>query len=121
MIGNSSFVRKTFEKLLITWKNHESEPIYSGYTIDGFLLQKIRVRGSTVSSKTIHIYQAPYGQSRHDRICESALIHELVHVVLWNVYGHGDPDHLGSKYRGWTRSHELIIQRSNKALCELGI
>ena len=121
VIGNSEFVRKSFDKLLITWKNREAEAIYSGYTVDGFYLENVPVKGSTISKSTVHIYQAPYGQNKHQRVCESALAHELVHVVLWHIYGHGDPDHLGNKYLGWNHDHSLVIQRTNKALCELGI
>lgn len=121
VLGNSEFARRSFDELIITWKNNEAEAIYSGYTIDGFLVENVRVKGSTLNSNTIHIYQEPYGQNKHERVCESALAHELIHVVLWKIYGHGDPDHLGSKYRGWTHSHSLIVQRTNKALCELGI
>lgn len=121
VIGTSGFVLKAFDGLIITWKNHEADPIYSGYTVDGFLLTDVSVKGSTLDKSTVHIYRDDYGQNNHTRICESALAHELVHIVLWHIYGHGDPDHLGNKYPGWTHKHSLVVQKTNASLCELGI
>lgn len=39
----------------------------------------------------------------------SSFFHELVHVVLWNLQGDPDPDHLGDKYSGWEEEHEELI------------
>ena len=59
---------------------------------------------------------------QNEIICESALVHELVHISIWAVKGtDGDPDHMGSKYSGWTVNHSALIQKVNNALCELGI
>jgi hypothetical protein len=55
-------------------------------------------------------------------MCETALAHELVHISIWAVKGtDGDPDHMGSKYHGWTVDHSALIQRINDSLCSLGI
>lgn len=55
-------------------------------------------------------------------ICESAFIHEIVHIILWRTQKvHGDPDHEGEEYSGWTRAHTDLIKRVNEDLCRLDI
>ena len=48
---------------------------------------------------------------------ESALIHELVHLAIRAQQGeHGDPDHEGPKYRGWTKAHSRMIIETRQML-----
>tara|TARA_A100000164_G_C21864377_1_gene751784 strand:- start:583 stop:1182 length:600 start_codon:yes stop_codon:yes gene_type:complete len=55
-------------------------------------------------------------------LCESSLVHELVHISIWAIKGtDGDPDHIGSKFSGWTVDHSALVQRVNDTLCSLGI
>ena len=55
-------------------------------------------------------------------ICETSLVHELVHLGIWALKGtDGDPDHLGPTYFGWTHKHSMLIQDVNQHLCRLGI
>ena len=120
VLGNSWVVKNSYKDLLITWTNRVTH--HNGYSVDGRKFENRRLRGATMGPSLIYVFQAPSGPDRHERICESALAHELVHAVLWNTSGkHGDPDHLGPIYHGWTPDHSAIIQRTNKALCELGI
>ena len=120
VLGSSWAVKRAFKDLLITWR--EDTTRHNGYSVDGRKFENMRLRGATMGPGLVYIFQAETGPDRHERICESALAHELVHAVLWRVNGsHGDPDHLGPIYRGWTPDHSAIIQRTNEALCELGI
>lgn len=121
VLGTSWAVKNVFDDLLITWKNETT--YHNGYSVDGRKFINAKLRGATLGPGLVYIFQSEVGSvDRHSRICESALAHELVHAVLWKINGkHGDPDHLGHVYRGWTPDHSAIIQRTNEALCELGI
>ena len=119
--GSAAAVDKVYEDLLITWMDASSGR-YNAFGSDGIFYTNISLRGVTLSESTILIFQSEMGSDRHTRICESALIHELVHTVLWAQNGeHGDPDHLGNQFPGWTVRHQLVIQETNKYLCVLGI
>lgn len=56
------------------------------------------------------------------KIYHSALIHELVHIIIWrhNIV-HGDPDHEGKEYSGWTKEHTELIKTVNNLLMDLDI
>jgi len=46
------------------------------------------------------------------KLGQTALFHELCHFMIARTsYGHGDPDHLGSVYDGWTPEHQKLILR----------
>ena len=121
VLGNSWAVKRTFKDLLITWT--KSDMRHDGYTVDGRKFSGGLLRGATMGPTLVYVFQSNSGdEDHHTRICESALVHEMVHAVLWTINGsHGDPDHLGHIFRGWTPDHSAIIQRTNRALCELGI
>ena len=119
-LGSSWAVKRAFKDLLITWRDDTTR--HSGYSVDGRKFENAVLRGATMGPGLVYVFQSENGPDRHNRICESALAHELVHAILWRVNGkHGDPDHLGPIYRGWTPDHSAIIQKTNEALCELGI
>jgi len=56
-------------------------------------------------------------------IYTSSLVHELVHVIIWNenLGVHGDPDHEGSNFSGWTKKHTKFIKKLNLMLQDLNI
>jgi len=121
VMGSSLAVDAVYGDLLISWQGTSAET-YSGFGHDGIYYTNISLKGVTLSESNVVIFQSDAGPDRHTRICESALAHEIVHAVLWRINGeHGDPDHLGPKYPGWTVNHSLIIQETNKHLCVLGI
>jgi len=62
-------------------------------------------------------------RSSHDQLlCDSSLVHELVHIAIWSIKKtDGDPDHGGHKYWGWQVEHSILIQDVNQDLCELGL
>jgi multimeric flavodoxin WrbA len=57
------------------------------------------------------------------RLWDTSLVHELVHVAIYarNNGEHGDPDHEGDKYKGWTEEHTDFIKSTNRALEDLDI
>ena len=120
VMGSSWAVKAAYKDLLITWRDDETS--HNGYSVDGRKFENRKLRGATMGPGLVYVFQSKGGPDRHERICESALVHELVHAVLWRKNGdHGDPDHLGPIYRGWTPDHSAVIQRTNESLCELGI
>ncbi len=121
VLGNDYRAMKGLSDLMIVWQD-ESANTHSGYSSIGIFHENVRIRGATMNDSLVIIYQDKNGPDRHTRICESALIHELIHIIIWKqTRKHGDPDHLGKKYLGWTADHSMIIQRTNESLCILGI
>tara|TARA_B100000131_G_C18071481_1_gene594617 strand:+ start:898 stop:1494 length:597 start_codon:yes stop_codon:yes gene_type:complete len=119
VFGNDRIVTEMLSNLMILWREGESSK-HSGYDINGTLRNNVRLRGATMSDSMVIVYLN--NSETSSRICESALVHELVHVAIWKKNGsHGDPDHLGYKYPGWTADHSMVIQKTNNSLCVLGI
>lgn len=58
------------------------------------------------------------GQGSHPKLSKTSFVHELVHVAIYAAnYGeHGDPDHLGDVYKGWTHMHSKLIEDVNEIL-----
>ena len=52
------------------------------------------------------------------RLYDTSLVHELVHVAIYALHHgeHGDPDHEGDKYTGWTSEHTDFIKETNNIL-----
>jgi len=117
--GNARQVDKGYRDIMITWSRRQTR--HTGFTLTGEIFKHGYLRGMTLSPSMIYVFQDPYGRREHTRICESSLAHELVHATLWTDGEHGDPDHLGDKFEGWTIDHSAVIQRTNKTLCVLGI
>jgi hypothetical protein len=115
--GNSWAINKNIDKLLITWSDNTQRG--RGYTEDGRPAPESPIYGRTLTPTAIWVFTH---SSDSDLICETALVHELVHVAIWANKGtDGDPDHIGPRYTGWTVDHCALIQRTNEILCELGI
>ena len=93
-----------------------SRTVPGAYDEKGNFIKKPWVSGLALSKKHIWV------EVKTNNIYASSLIHELVHAVIWNTQGvHGDPDHEGSQFSGWTPEHSLLIKRVNEALLESGI
>ena len=103
-------VRKALEKVMITW-GIEKRTVKKSYNIKGEPSRNSTVVGITRSDSVIWVWQG-----YDHRISKSSLIHELVHVALRAKYGHGDSDHEGPKYNGWTWQHTEIILEAKKTL-----
>ena len=89
----------------------------SGYRMDGSYRTNLRVQGIAHTKGVIWVRKPV-----DSLICETSLVHELVHIAIWaNKNTDGDPDHLGSKYLGWTIDHSALVQNVDEELCRLGI
>jgi hypothetical protein len=89
----------------------------SAYDVTGKHLDDASYGGLALSQSYVWV-KPHFGEI----VCESALIHELVHISIWAIKGtDGDPDHMGNVYPGWTIEHSALIQRVNDELCALGI
>ena len=116
--GTSHRAQAALDKIMVMWNQSRSPTYRSGYSMDGIYFNRGRVRGITVSKSVVNVF---YNNEKTPRICQTALVHELVHSILWHQWGHGDPDHLGKRYPGWTKQHSAVIQNTNDILCSLGI
>ena len=85
-----------------------------GYSVEGKLLENTPVIGLALSKKRIWV------EIKTNLIADSALIHELVHIIIWNQQGvHADPDHEGEEFSGWTEQHSKLISRLRFLLLDL--
>jgi hypothetical protein len=104
-------VRGVLEKVMIKWgtKKRFSK---SGYFTNGKPFEDRKILGVVESESIIWVWQ---GYSH--KISGSALFHELVHLAIRAKYGeHGDPDHEGPKYRGWSPAHTRMIIETKQML-----
>tara|TARA_B100001094_G_scaffold51531_1_gene47020 strand:+ start:1997 stop:2587 length:591 start_codon:yes stop_codon:yes gene_type:complete len=86
--------------------------VNAAYDINGELLTgEVPVSGLAMNKDLIWV------EIRTSQIWSSSLIHEIVHVIIWrkNIV-HGDPDHEGPDFSGWTKEHTKLIKRVNKIL-----
>ena len=58
------------------------------------------------------------GKGAHPHLHKTSFVHELIHVAIYaQTFGdHGDPDHEGHVYQGWTTMHTKFIGDTNKVL-----
>ena len=113
--GDDGTVWRAINNLMIEWSDEKK--IVSGYDSSGQRINKARASGAALTSGIIWVKPSELGP-----VCETSLVHELVHIAIWNIKGtDGDPDHIGKKYSGWTVDHSALIQRVNDKLCALGI
>jgi hypothetical protein len=96
----------------------EEDKAVTGYTKSGVKFIDAKIVGLARTPTWIWIHATPT-----DRLCQTSLVHELVHIALWadSPAGHGDPDHEGEKYPGWSLEHSAFIDRVNKMLCTMDL
>ena len=113
--GRSRTVRTNLNAIMIEWSRQNKGG--GGYAVDGSYISSATFSGLTISKGTIWVKIKD-----NTLVCESSLVHELLHASIWALKKtDGDPDHLGDKYVGWTIRHQLVMQRTNEKLCRLGI
>ena len=108
-------VKNMLEKVMITWDT-EKKISKKAYNLKGDVHRGSKVIGLTMSSSTTWVWKGYY-----HKIAESALMHELVHLSLRAKNGHGDNDHEGTKYDGWTRIHSAMILEAKEMLRSFNI
>jgi hypothetical protein len=113
--GRSQKVLDVLTEILVEWS---SERRYvSGYFNNGIPYKDLRVSGLALGPKYVGVYT-----ETDVKLCKTSLVHELVHVAIRAENGkHGDADHEGPRYKGWTRKHTKFIKKTNKILCEIGL
>jgi hypothetical protein len=93
---------------MVTWGT-KKKTLKLAYNMEGKKIVNATVIGLTQSSSLVWVWQG-YGH----KISESSLIHELIHLSLRALNGHGDFDHEGTKRDGWTAEHtKMIIEAKN--------
>ena len=89
----------------------------AAHDISGKLIVgKVPVSGLAMNKDLIWV------EVRTSQLWSSALINEIIHAIIWrkNIV-HGDPDHEGSNFSGWTKRHTKLIERVNKILLDTEI
>lgn len=110
-------VLKSLNKLVITWGDEEKKISGIGFDVNGRPLSGV-ARGLTLMPSYIWVWTNPL----YKRIAATALIHELVHSALWSKNKlHGDPDHEGGDFKGWTKEHTAFIDELNSILAHKDI
>mgnify|MGYP003627203228 CR=1 FL=1 len=108
---NNMAVRGMLEKVMISWGT-KKRTSSNGFNLKGEPFENRNILGIVESENMIWVWQG-----YNHRISESALFHELVHLAIRAKNGdHGDPDHEGFKYRGWTPTHSRMIIETKQML-----
>ena len=90
--------------------------VSSAYDTSGKKIQNPHVNGLALSKNHIWV------EVRTSQIWTSSLVHELIHIIIWKLNDvHGDPDHEGSQFSGWTKKHTKLIKNINNRLFRLDI
>jgi hypothetical protein len=108
-------VSAALQKLMVSW-GKKKKPSRSGFTISGEYVEEGDILGLALSPTYVWVWEGEY-----ERLGATALVHELVHVALWAEGDHGDPDHEGDLFPGWTKNHTKFIKKVNQTLAKLDI
>ena len=80
-------------------------------TIKGKKIKNPTIVGLTQGKSVVWVWRG-----KNFKISRSSLAHELVHVSLRALNGHGDYDHEGPIKEGWTSEHTELIIDVNRAI-----
>ncbi len=91
--------------------------INAAFDTQGNLVTNAYVTGLALSPSQIWV------EIKTSQIWASSLAHELVHIIIWHINGkiHGDPDHEGTQFSGWTEKHTRFIKVFNMSLMDAGL
>ena len=110
-----NLVEAVMNDILVEFSDVEKR--VNGYSSDGKYLPNVSISGLTIGPTQAWVKTRP-----GDLLCETSFAHELMHIAIWALKRtDGDPDHLGTKYLGWTADSMIVIQNTNSRLCTLGI
>ena len=98
-------VKELLRSIMIEW-GEKVKVSKQGFFLDGKKFTNHNIIGRVMSPTTIWVYKG-----EKEEISETAFIHELVHLAIraQTRQGHGDPDHEGTKYHGWTPAHTRMV------------
>lgn len=107
----ADLVLENLNDMFIEW-SIELMDFRRGYDIDGNFIEEGKASGLMHGKKHIQVYLG-----KDMKIYETSLVHELVHASIKALnHNHGDPDHEGNKYEGWTPKHTKLIKETNERL-----
>ncbi len=80
--------------------------VHAAYDVSGKLAEgDVPVSGLALSKNHIWV------EVKTTQVWSSSLVHELIHIIIWrNNNVHGDPDHEGSEFSGWSKKHTKFIK-----------
>jgi len=99
--------------LLIEWGD-KKRTVRGAYDIHGNYIPNASVVGLAISPNHLWAKRGKKG------IGTSSLVHELVHLALWNIHGSADPTHEGGEDGLWTEAHTEFIKETNDLLFLIG-
>jgi len=87
------------------------------FSIDGAFRPKPTVINGLTGRNGRYVF-VWIGSGPHPYLHKTSFVHELIHVAIYAAtFGdHGDPDHEGTRYKGWTTMHTKFIGDTNKVL-----
>ena len=107
------------DDVMIEWCE-EKKPIKRGYDLKGERVRNRKALGMVRTKSMAWVYQ--HGRFDTGKLSDTSLIHELVHLAIRAHNGkHGDPDHEGDKYHGWTSAHTELIKEAKGVLRAYGL
>lgn len=114
--GDSNLkVKNALENIMITW-GLEKKSMKRAYSINGKKIKNATIIGLTQGNSVIWVWRG-----KDFKISRSSFAHELVHISLRAINGHGDYDHEGSLREGWTEQHTELIIDVKRALDAFGL
>ena len=113
-------VAKWMHNLKVVWTDQMIEMSGTGYRVDGTRGKGNHAYGLTTSGgRLIKVFtRERTSLTDKKKIWKTSLVHELLHVAInaKNIGEHGDPDHEGKKWPGWTTKHTDFINKMNMVL-----
>ena len=106
-------VHHMINNLLIEWGD-KRRTVRGAYDIHGQFISNASVVGLAISPNHLWAKRNPKG------IGASSLVHELVHLALWNTHGSADPTHEGGDDHIWTEEHTEFIRETDDLLFLIG-
>ena len=117
---DNHLVAKWMHNLTVIWTDQMIEMSGTGYMVDGTRGKGNHAYGLTTSQGRLIKVFTRNRTSLTDRkkIWKTSLVHELLHVAINAQHNgeHGDPDHEGGKWPGWTTRHTEFIHKMNMVL-----
>lgn len=117
---DNQVVAKWLHNLTIIWTDNVIEMSGAGYHVDGTRGRSNKAFGLTTSNgRLIKVYtRQKTSLTDVKRIWKTSFVHELLHVAINAQHAgrHGDPDHEGTKWPGWTKRHTDFIHKMNMVL-----
>jgi hypothetical protein len=103
-------VKNALNNLTIEWSS-KTQTVGPIYTLKGKYKKKAEVAGLCLSKYRIWVWVGS-----QQRLSQTSLIHELIHLALWASTDNPDVDHEGNKEPGWTGGHTKFIKKLNQTL-----